>query len=104
MSKVFFISEMLVSTPGIPSNWEVWNVNQVGLLKKYNGYYKKCYLDNGKIEQLVQMNYDKLTKMLGVENIRITVGGKTIGHSKNKAKIRRYCSCEGEECVVEVEI
>jgi len=92
--KVFFISEMLVSTHGIPSNWDVWNVEQVGLLEKYNGYYKKCYINIGKIDQLMQMDYDKLTELLDVENIKITVGEKTVGHSKDKAKIRRYCNCK----------
>ena len=62
--KVFFISEMLISTPGTPENWNVLNVRQTGLQKKYNGYYKKCYIDSEKANQLMQIDYDKLESII----------------------------------------
>ena len=102
--KVFFVSEILVSTPGIPNNWNVFDVKQVGLLKKYNGYYKKCYLDVEKISQLMHLDYNKLIEMLDVENIRIKFQSQEIGYSKNEAKITRYCNCDGVMCELEIEM
>ncbi len=101
--EVFFISEMLVSTPGIPENWNSAAVEQVGLLEKYHGYYKKCYLDREKIENLMQMDYAKLLSLLKVENIKIKFQDLEIGVSKQKAKITRYCNCDGEPCELEIE-
>jgi len=102
--KVFFISEMLVSTPGVPENWNVFNVKQVGLTKKYNEYYKKCYLDSNKINELMQLDYEYLIELLDVENIKIKFQDKEIGYSKQKAKITRYCNCEGVQCELQIEM
>jgi hypothetical protein len=102
--KVFFISEMLVSTPGVPENWDVFNVKQVGLTKKDNEYYKKCHLDQNKITNLMQLDYDKLINLLDVENIKIKFQNQEIGHSKQKAKITRYCNCGGVQCELQIEM
>jgi len=87
--KVFFISESLVSKE---------------LATRYNGYYKKCYLGLNKIDDLLNSNYNELIEKLDVENIKITINEKSIGYSKNKAKITRYCNCEGVPCEITVEI
>ncbi len=105
--KLFFASQALVMTSGIPRNWTAIDVKAVGLAKYENNTVMHHELSLDKIGRMLELGEEKTYELLKLPQnscITIRTRSKSIGFDcvHKGVKVIRFALCGGEECVVEL--